>query len=311
MTVKTRISRAGLVAFAASCANASSTSSTSSTASATHPCDPLTVDAAPIALGTLVAAGKSAADGTVYVLDRGPVGTTSGVRAFVSDGSVLRRRNVAGTGEGADFVIATVDDPAGRLDVRVDIANGSATHMAITRNGPDPGSKTFVGGEELVLLAVSDLSTFTLANIAGVRVTYAATASDGHRFYAFEPTIDNRQGALRAFYGTADRVVERRVLSESRDLTIHLEIDLDGVPTLVQLNSCGENPYFGPTRLQPEGAPAILLTPMPGALSCPILPEAGTDAGADGGSDAGAYEFTPRADDTTLVSGATFVCFGG
>lgn len=290
----------------------SSGSSSGASGPASRDCDPLSVDAAPITLGEIVGAGK-AKDGTIYVLDRGPAGTSAGLRGFVSEGNVLRRHDVRGSGEGPDFVVATLADAAGDIQVRVEIANGTATRMGISRGAVDPKTKSFeIGseGEELGLLSAADLSGFQLANIASIEVMYAATTADGHRFFAFEPTIDRRDDAVRVFYGMAERVVERRVLSIGRSSAVLMEIDVEGVRTKAVLTYCLSGGTFGAARLEPEDGPTIALTPVPGSpggVTCPLGPE--SDAGNEG--DAGAEAGAPVSpvDATTLTAGMRFVCF--
>lgn len=279
---------------------------TSSTRAAVDTCDPLVVATAPITLGDLVGAGR-AADGTVYVLDRTP-NDRAAVRAFVSAGTVLRRRKIYGSGETPDFVTVTLDaDRTAPLQVKVDLASGKATRMGVFRGPLDPKTKTFdIGtqGEQLTLLAASDLSGFTLADVPSAHVIYAATTADAHRFMAFMPDVDYSDDKVRVFYGTDDRMTERKVYSMSEDSSIHLAFDLDGVRTNAQLTFCSSWSGWGPPRLEPAGGTPIPLTPVPGS------PGAGGCAGiaADAG-DAGAPAPTPPADPATLTAGLTFYCF--
>jgi hypothetical protein len=290
-----------LAAVACSC---SKSSSDSAPAVAGRACDPLAAEAAPIALAEVIGAGR-AADGTVFVLDR----ERSNIRGFVSEGNVLRRKNVVGSGETPDFVAATLDDPSGRIEVRVDIANGRATRMGVAR-ALDPGSKTFeIGPEnELTLLSPADLSSFQVANIAGIGVMYAATTEDGHRFFAFEPTIDLSNDAVRVFYGTPDRMIERRVAQVARSSFVIIDFDLEGTRTIANLTFC-LTPGVRPT-LQPTDGPIIPLTPIPGSpggTRCPSFD--GTDAGPDAGSEEDGGLPDRVSPPGALVSGLSFVCF--
>src|SRR5688572_13683702 len=154
-------------------------------------CDPLSTDASPITLGTIVAAGR-AKNGTVYLVDRSEGAGL--LRAFVSDGLLLRRRTVSGSGETPDFVTVSLgDDPRTALHVRIELSGGTAKRMAISNAPPDPKTKSFdidTQGEELALIPSSDLSAFTLVNLSGRRLTYAASTPDGHRFVLFMPSVD-------------------------------------------------------------------------------------------------------------------------
>lgn len=110
-----------------------------------------------------------------------------------------------------------------------------------------------------------------LTNAPDGGMRYAATTLDGHRFYAFEAS--NAPG-FRVFYGTPDRVVERRVASATRtpngDLSI--VVDIEGTQAKALLFFCPAT--AGPSRLEPAGGPTIPLTPLPhSAWDCSTRPE--------------------------------------
>ena len=85
----------------------------------------------PIALQEIVGAGRHA-DGTLYVLDRG----RPELRAFVSEGSSLQRKKVAGSGEGDGWTVAQVLEseravhPQGREHERRPDAHGRLPRRA-------------------------------------------------------------------------------------------------------------------------------------------------------------------------------------
>jgi hypothetical protein len=298
-------------AFGAGCSEdgIDPTASPSVEAAAYRTCDPLAVDAAPIALAEIVGAGR-APDGTVYVIDRGPLGIGTGLRAFVSDGATLRRRKVLGSGEGPDFVIATIgDDAANPLQARIELTGGKAARMGVFRGPPDPKTKSFelgVQGDELTLLGAGELATFSVVNLAEIDVMYDATTPDGHRLVIFTPVIDYTDDEVRLFYGTDDDLAERRIHFISRDSSIHVTFDLDGVTTTAHLVSRLSGGMWGPPRLQPEGGgPSTPLTPVPGSP--------GTDwnesqASLDAGGDAATPAQSPREDAATLVARLHFRC---
>jgi hypothetical protein len=282
-------------------------------AAALHECNPLALEAPPISLGTIAAAGR-AADGTVYVLDR-TNGAFGELRAFISDGAVLRRRKVAGSGGGPGSIDVSLGSPGAELQIKVVTANGTATRMGILRGPPDPATKSFeigVQGEELALLSAADLVSFAVVNISSVRVMYDATTTEGHRFVAFTTDVDYSDDKVRLFYGTDDRLVQRRLISINVDSSTHVQLDIDGVETTAQLMFNISWDGWGPPRLQPTGgaaASALLLIPVPGS------PGANWAWGRelpDGGliDDAG-----PRpppetiASDADLVAGLRFFCF--
>ena len=275
--------------------SACSKSESSSTPTASQSCDPLSVAAEPITLGNVVAAGR-AADGTVYAIDN--VGGPE-ARAFVSEGTLLRRHKVGGSGSGSDVLVLTVDTD---LQLRVELSGGVARRMGVYRGPPEPKTKSFeigVQGEELTLISPADLAVFTLVNITSEALVYAATTSDGHRFFVFEPTIDLSDEKVRVFYGMPDAVKQRKVISVSRDSTIQIVIDIDGVTTTAKL-AFRLGSYFGAPRLEPSTGEVTALVPDPGS------PGDGWDAPP---SDAGVRDAGHDADAATLVAGAHFVCF--
>lgn len=297
-----------LASVGGGCTTGGASSGTATEAVAATSCDPLTVAAPPIALGEVIAAGRSA-DGTVYVLDRGPVGVGTDFRAFISEGSALRRWNVAGSGETPDFITVTLGDPSpDALQLRVDLAGGKATRMGVFRGPPDPKTKSFeigVQGEELALVPAAELSRFTLVNVAGMRVDYDATTTDGHRLVVLSPTIDRTDDEVRVFYGTDDRLLERRVFGVTRSSSMRIGFDLDGTLTVAVLEF-GLGPSGSAPRLEaPEGGEQVPLTPVPGSPG----DDWATRSSPDGGADGGASSSPPRLSSEALVAGLHFYCF--
>ena len=100
-------------------------------AGALSACSPLAASTKPVTLGNILAAGRHA-DGTVYVLDDGD----PTYRAFVSQGNLLQRKEVNGSGStggaGGESITATVTDTAPFV-LQVERANGAATRMGIYR----------------------------------------------------------------------------------------------------------------------------------------------------------------------------------
>ena len=93
-------------------------------------CDPLAGTPAPIALTGFVAAGKHA-DGTIYAIDQ----AAGEYRAFESEGRVLQRRVVVGSGAsggGDGFVALSVQTPS-PFSLKVELAGGVPTRMGIVR----------------------------------------------------------------------------------------------------------------------------------------------------------------------------------
>ena len=168
--------------------------------------------------------------------------------------------------------------------------------MGVFVGAPDPKTKSFeigVQGEELTLLNADGLSTLSLVNTTNVGLMYAATTADGRYFISFYPDTLSPGSKARVFFGPKDRVAQRSVLSESRDSTVHLEIELDGVRTQAQLNFCLGTP-FGPARLQAGG------------VVTPLTSMEGSPGDCAGVGDAGA---PPRKEVAELVAGLRFYCF--
>jgi hypothetical protein len=170
------------------------------------------------------------------------------------------------------------------------------THGSLSRPA-DPKTKSFeigVQGEELTLLAESDLSAFTLANISSIQVMYAATTNEGHRLVVFTTDVDYTDDKVQAFYGTDDRMIQRKVFSIFYDHAVHLDFDLDGVRTTAEL-IFGFSPIWGAPRLKLATGVTLPLTPVPGSPGSSV---SGGDAG-DGGA-------TQLAQPAVLVSGLRF-----
>jgi hypothetical protein len=200
----------------------------SSTDEALHSCSPLDGSAAPIALDRVVGAGRHP-DGTIYVLDE-----TGGYyhRVFVSDGAALQRRKVTGRGGGANGVIASISDSSGAFTLKVEAgADGSPTRMAVFRGELE--TKDFeIGtkGDVLELVDASAYASMNVRNIAdGIRVQYDASRSEGQRLVIVRPDWDERFEHVRVFYGVRARMVERPLLSVSRDMPSRFVFMVDGV----------------------------------------------------------------------------------
>ncbi|MBX3230212.1 MAG: hypothetical protein KIT84_24730 [Labilithrix sp.] len=218
-----------LVALAASAC----TSGGSDEARGLHACNPLVADTKPIALGAVVAGGR-AGDGTVYLVDRGPAGPSEQLRVFIGGAGGVRREKVAGSGGGSDFIALMVGDATSDLQVRIDLAGGAATTMAVFRGAPDPATKSFdpsSQGETLTLLSPSEIAALAVENIpAQVTVEYDATTPDGRRFVLLRPDVDWSYEDFRVFFGPPSAAIERKVTNASRGSSTYLTFDVDGVP---------------------------------------------------------------------------------
>jgi hypothetical protein len=191
-----------------------------------HACSPLDGETQPITIDKVVGAGRHA-DGTIYLLDEG----RPDYRAFVSEGAVLQRKKVAGSGSAPGWVSASVADSNGPFTLKIESSNGVPTRMAVFRG--EPKGKTFEIGTEGDVLELVDASTyasFVVRNIPGtVNVEYDGSTSDGRRIVVTRPEVDWSYEDFRVFFGTAERMVERPVRNVTRGSSTRITFDVDGV----------------------------------------------------------------------------------
>lgn len=164
---------------------------------------------------------------------------------------------------------------------------------ACSAAGSDSAPATLVADHVCDPLAVKDP--------AAVSVQYAAKTGDGHDFMSFEgaPVAGAKP---RVFYGTPDRMVERRVIDASYDSSVHLTFDLDGVSTSAQLMYASSYQGFGPPRLQSQTLYAPM-DPLPGS------PGDGWENGLANLPDASPPPSSRKKSSAELTAGLTFVCF--
>jgi hypothetical protein len=194
-------------------------------------CDPLAPVPKPIALGTVLGAGKSAS-GTIYVADQ----VDSTQRVFVSDaGGTLVRQRVTGSGSGSGptFYVFDVADPAQPFVLQIDMPDGGSMRMGVLQ-GTLKDRKTLVigqDGEELTVLPSSAIASMPLRNLPGdVYVEYVATLPDGQVMLVTRPVDDWSYTDFRLFLGPPNAVAERPVDSVTRakdggTTTILFELD--------------------------------------------------------------------------------------
>lgn len=262
----------GAVALVA-CSGSTTTGSSpsgSSAAGALSACSPLAANVKPITLGNILGAGRHA-DGTVYVLDDGD----PTYRAFISQGNILQRKEVNGSGStggvtGDASITATVTDTPPFV-LQVERVNGATTKMGVYR-GALTDKKSFEVGKEgdvLTLVGSDVVASFELRNLPGdIVAEYDATIADGHRVFVTRPNLDWHYEDFRVFYGTADRMEERRLVSASRGSTTFITFELDGLeqtavfPSKFSMPSDRARLMSTPTASQP----ITVLTPVsPGA----------------------------------------------
>lgn len=218
------IRRACVIGAAATVVACSSGTTSSSGPTAVHACSPLVGEDTPISLSNVVAAGRSS-DGTIYVLDR-----ADDYRAFVSEGSTLQRKKVAGSGEGPGWLIASIADGTKDFNLVVAGSNGTVTRMGLLQgelSTKDIDATT--AGDALTLVDPSAYASLAVHNLSpNVVVEVDATTDDGHHLVLMRPDVDWTEEDLRFFYGTPDDMVEREITNASRSSSIWLTVDIDG-----------------------------------------------------------------------------------
>jgi hypothetical protein len=245
----------------------------------TTPCDPLA--APPTSLSNVLGVGQDA-QGTLYVADS-PAGADE-PRVFVSSaGGPLVRQEVLGAGESGDdqYTLSFAAPDAGAAGAEallLDVQGGTATQMAL---GP-AGSKSFLGGPGETPLTVVDSTTVAgllIVNLPG-SADYVADVSDGTSIVVTSPADVQSSADFHLFYGTADAMVERTIVSFSQALS--------GYPTIVfQVGAATYTMSISGTfELDGGGGPG------PGTLS----------------TGSATLDFTLRMPTPTTLSGFSFTC---
>jgi hypothetical protein len=130
---------------------------------APHACDPLAGVDTPLTVANILGAGRHP-DGTLYVVDDGG---KDHQRAFISNGSVVQRFIVSGSGSsGGDNLTVSIKNPD--VTIRIDNPGPHPTKMGVVRGPLD--DKTFdVGaqGDVLEIVGRDALAGFTVKNVPG------------------------------------------------------------------------------------------------------------------------------------------------
>jgi hypothetical protein len=185
-------------------------------------CDPFAPVPKPIALATVIAAGK-AADGTIYAADE--IDVSSSQRVFVSDaGGTLVRQHVGGSGisnEGGGMIYDFgTSGPADPFVLQIE-KSANTVRMGVFK-GSLKDRKSFtigVDGEELTVLASGTLAGMTVRNFPGdVYVEYITTLPDGRWLVVTRPADDWTYNDFRLFLGPAERIAEHAVSNVARML---------------------------------------------------------------------------------------------
>ena len=222
-------------------------------------CDPLADLGTPITLANILGAGRHA-DGTLYVVDDGG---RDHQRAFISNGDVLQRFIVAGSGSsGAENLTLSIASP--EVTIRIDSPGPHPVRMGVVRGKLD--DKTFeVGttGDVLEIVDAEALAGLTVKNVPGnVVVEYNASLPDGLRLFVSRPEVDWTYEDFRVFFGTPDNMVERPLVHASRGNTTFLTFTVDGVDFQAVIPSAALGDR-APATLAYGTAPGITMTLLP------------------------------------------------
>jgi hypothetical protein len=258
---------------------ACSSHSSGSSPSASTPCDPLAPP--PTSLSNLLGVGQDD-QGTLYVADL-PAGIDE-PRVFVGPGAgPMVRQEVFGSGStGSGEYTLSFGPPgaavASQQALLLDVANGMATQMAL---GP-ADSKSFLGGPgetPLTVVGASAVAGLGIVNLPG-EVDYVGDVSDGTSIVVTSPIDVQSSADFHLFYGTADAMAERTIMSFNQALS--------GYPTITfQVGSATYTMAIGGTfELDGGGGPG------PGTL--------------DTGS--ATLDFTLRTPTPSTLAGFSFTC---
>jgi hypothetical protein len=169
-------------------------------------------------LATVLGVGRDSQD-TIYLADE--IANPFTDRVFVSEGQLLWRKRVAGSGQSgsgtdADYTFS-YEDGANLHGLAIQIRGGVTTAMALA----PPDARAFVGDpaitEVLEVLDRSAIDGMTVRNLPGeVAVEYVADVADGHVIVVTRPLDDWVYEDFRVFYGTPEAMTERAVIAVSR-----------------------------------------------------------------------------------------------
>jgi len=214
-------------------------------------CDPLAAKA--IALGAVVGVGTDAS-GTLYV------DAANGI--FVSDGGVLIRQHVIGTGQsGSNEFLFTFEAPAADAtsarNLLVETQGSTAGAMAL---GP-PDSKSFLnqtpaGATSLTLVDAATLAGMSVVNTPNV-IDYLADVANGDVILATVPLNGDSTSSdlgISIFYGPPGALAQRTVTAFQETLSGNgsLTFQVDGTSYTLAfgiLDSPDAGPLGGPFAL--------------------------------------------------------------
>ena len=203
----------GCLLFVVTCAACSSGSGSDEL----NACQPLASVTSSVTLDEtqIVGAGK-AQDGTLYVVltkDREP-------RLFVSSDTQLVEQYVNGSGtDGTGTTVMYEDDKGVQHVIEVD-GEGADMRMGIA-TGPLPGKTFEIGkvGEELTLVAASDVTAMPAQSTQTFHADYVGQASDGTFLVVTVPDHVSTLDDYRLFLGPLSAIREQKIVAFNASLS--------------------------------------------------------------------------------------------
>jgi len=195
------------------------------------PCEPLQAQITPESLVSVRGVGE-ADDGTLYVID--DVGAES--RAYVSDGAVLVRHRVSGSGESSEgdttTLVLTVQAAPEPLTLgHEDSPAGVRMAVAVGLDEPRDLDEVIAAGEELSVLAPSVVAGMEAEFRREVELEYYARIDADAHVIIVRPRDDWDYDDFRLFLGPTSELTEREVhqVQRARDGgSTTIDFDYDG-----------------------------------------------------------------------------------
>lgn len=241
----------------------------------TTACDPLSAQTTPVTLNAsdIIAAGRDATDGAVYVLTE----RSFALRLFVATGDTLDEVFESGTGQGTTdsgrFWTFGYDDDATPVTVEVQEDASGSRQMGVVK-GALSGKGFDVGSMGDVLDAVDPTSAAAMAaqTTQTFHIEFSGSDDSSHDIIVVAPDHASSFDGFRVFYGTADALAEQSgAVTVTRGLSIptttFIAFTLDGSSATLQYGAAGDVLSIGAgfTTLT-ESADSAL--PMGAAFQC-------------------------------------------
>ncbi len=240
-------------------------------------CNPLTPP--PVTLGTILGVGEGSPS-IFYLADDAP--DSGQDRVFVSNGTTLYRKFVAGSGQtgsppNADYTFSyqdSVSDASNAHALLIQERGGVATAMAL---GP-ANSRSFLspdaGQTPLTVVDAGTIAHFKIQNLP-VLIEYVADVSDGDAIVVTMPMDPWGYSEFRLYYGTPSDMIECKIVAYNRgDTSDDIAFTVNGATYTAHLAFVSTlfsgDAGLGPSSLSMGSAGALTVTqrlPTPTTLS--------------------------------------------